>query len=170
MTVSLEQWGIDVDVSPRLGLGFRVRGTYQGPTRQLNGKLFTSVEVKSVELSTGVFTSCDNVLYKLVGQPLQQRNKARIEHILGLDDIVINNHGNVCELLNSLQQFIKSIQPVATGKTFNNFNKPRGAVFKHNYIMQQIIDKPGTRLVDCQLKGDKPGSARKVAGSATNAG
>ena len=109
MIIGLSNWGIDVDVTPCLGKGFRIRGTSDVPEYQ--GKFFISLEIKSFN-ENGVMVCLDGCEYQAIGGPSLARNSARIEHFGALNQIVNGSHKNFHAFLTALTSWTKAIQPL----------------------------------------------------------
>ena len=109
MIIGLSNWGIDVDVTPCLGKGFRIRGTSDVPEYQ--GKFFISLEIKSFN-ENGVMVCLDGCQYQAIGGPSLARNSARLEHFGALNQIVNGSHKNFHAFLTALTSWTKAIQPL----------------------------------------------------------
>ena len=109
MIIGLSNWGIDVDVTPCLGKGFRIRGTSDVPEYQ--GKFFISLEIKSFN-ENGVMVCLDGCQYQAIGGPSLGRNSARLEHFGALNQIVNGSHKNFHAFLTALTSWTKAIQPL----------------------------------------------------------
>ena len=112
MIISLIEWGLDVDVTPCFGKGFRIRGTYSGDlSSEHHGRFFSSIEIKSFN-EEGHMTSLDGCVYKAIGQASKARHSGRLEHMIQLMQIVDRPHENFHALLTTLSSWIKTIQPL----------------------------------------------------------
>jgi hypothetical protein len=109
MIIGLSNWGIDVDVTPCWGKGFRIRGT--SDLAEYQGKFFVSLEIKSFN-ENGVMVCLDGCQYQAIGGPSLARNSARIEHFGALNQIVNGSHNNFHAFLTVLTSWTKSIQPL----------------------------------------------------------
>ena len=109
MIIGLSNWGIDVDVTPCLGMGFRIRGT--SDVAEYQGKFFISLEIKSFN-ENGVMVCLDGCQYQAIGGPSLGRNSARLEHFGALNQIVNGSHKNFHAFLTALTSWTKAIQPL----------------------------------------------------------
>jgi hypothetical protein len=109
MIIGLSNWGVDVDVTPCLAKGFRIRGICDSGDHR--GKFFSSLEIKSFN-EDGVMQCIDGCQYQTIDGPSLGRNSARIEHWGALNQIVTGSHNNFHAFLTALTAWTKSIQPL----------------------------------------------------------
>ena len=109
MIIGLRDWGVDVDVTPCFGKGFRIRGT--SDSGEHLGRLFSSLEIRSYD-ANGIMTCTDGCQYRAIGAASIGRCNARLEHIVVLLDLVGSPYTSFHEFLNRLTSWTKCIQPL----------------------------------------------------------
>jgi hypothetical protein len=135
MIIGLRDWGVDVDVTPCLGKGFRIRGT--SDSGEHLGKLFSSLEIRSYD-ANGIMTCTDGCQYKAIGAASIGRCNARLQHFVVLCQLV-SSYTSFHEFLKELTAWTKFIQPLPPLKelppvnrsTFNKANRGAPSVAAH---------------------------------------
>ncbi len=119
MIIGLRDWGVDVDVTPCLGKGFRIRGSSDSGDHK--GKLFSSLEITSFD-ANGIMTCTDGCRYQAIGAASIGRCNARLEHFVVLCQLV-SSYTSFHEFLNKLTSWTKSIQPLPSLKELPSVNR-----------------------------------------------
>ena len=104
MIIGLRDWGVDIDVTPCLGKGFRIRGT--SDSGEHVGRLFSSLEIRSYD-ANGIMTCTDGCQYKAIGAASIGRCNARLQHFNVL-----------CQLVSSCKSFHEFLKELTTWTTF----------------------------------------------------
>ena len=108
MIIGLRDWGVDIDVTPCYGKGFRIRGTSDSVDHR--GKLFSSFEIKSFD-ANGIMTCTDGCRYQAIGTPSIGRCNSRLQHFAVLCRLV-NSCTSFHEFLKELTAWTQFIQPL----------------------------------------------------------
>ena len=148
MIIGLSQWGVDVDVTPCLGKGFRIRGT--SDSAEYRGKFFSSLEIKSFN-ENGIMQCIDGCLYQAIGPPSQARLSARIENLVVLKQIVERPHKNFHDFLTTLTSWTKVIQPLPSLKEVRNVTR--------TFVLSQL--HAGKNILECVFPSSRQSAATK---------
>jgi hypothetical protein len=119
MIIGLRDWGVDVDVTPCLGKGFRIRGT--SDSGEQVGRLFSSLEITSFD-GLGIMTCLDGCQYRAIGAASIGRCTARLEHFVVLCRLV-NSYTSFHEFLKELTAWTTFIQPLPSLKEVRPVNR-----------------------------------------------
>ena len=141
MIIVLRDWGVDVDVTPCFGKGFRIRGTSDSPEHP--GKLFHSLEIQSFD-AKGIMTCMDGCLYQAIGPASLGRLSARIDHVVVLREIVQRTYRNFHVFLTTLTAWTKVIQPLLSRPELCLPN--RSGVLNSNPMVHLAATSPERRL------------------------
>jgi hypothetical protein len=136
MIIGLRDWGVDVDVTPCFGKGFRIRGT--SDSGEHLGRLFSSLEIRSYD-ANGIMTCTDGCQYRAIGAASIGRCNARLQHLNVVCQLV-SSYTSFHEFLKELTAWTNHIQPLPslqelplnrTNFLFNKFNKGAPSVAAH---------------------------------------